>query len=199
MTKKIVVIVDTQFDFMMKVGRLPVDGAEALIPDLITYVAALDPEEVEAVVFTFDTHALETFLGSPENLGNPEKGEPGFDIHCEKGTPGWENVINPTLVPNGIRVFTLEKGVFDMWAEPDLYLHTFNPAFRVDREKFFSNPSVPVEVVGVAADFCHRDAVLGFVKRGFNVTVPRNLTKGIIRQIEQIVAEDYPVGAVTIV
>lgn len=200
--KKFVVFIDTQGDFVFRNGKLPVAGAEDILADLLRFAAGLDPEEVAGVLFTFDTHEEETYIGSPENLGNPEAGEPGFPIHCVKGTPGWENVINPRLIDSRIPVYTLEKGVFDMWAEDNIEVHGEEMYASKARDGFFARylqEGQTVVVVGVAADFCVKWAVDGFVKRGFNVEVPANLTRGIIRQIDQVVAEDYEAGKVVIV
>ena len=48
-----------------------------------------------------------------------------------------------------------------------------------------------VTVIGVAADYCVRWAVDGLLARGFAVTVPAALTRGIERQIEAVAGEDF--------
>jgi nicotinamidase/pyrazinamidase len=200
--KKFVVFVDTQGDFVFRNGKLPVADAESILADLLRYASELSPDEVDGVLFTFDTHERETYMGSPENLGNPDAGEPGFDIHCERGTPGWENVVNPRLIDSRIPVYTLEKGVFDMWAEDNIEVHGEQMYAPKNRDAFiarFLTEGQTVEVVGVAADFCVKWAVDGFVKRGFHVVVPSELTRGIIRQIDQVVEEDYAEGSVTVI
>ncbi|MEG8025263.1 hypothetical protein QP162_14100 [Sphingomonas aurantiaca] len=53
-------------------------------------------------------------------------------------------------------------------------------------------------VIGVAADYCVRWAVEGLVERGFAVTVPAGLTRGIERQIDTVAAEDFAGRRLTI-
>jgi nicotinamidase/pyrazinamidase len=70
----------------------------------------------------------------------------------------------------------------------------FNTA-EPSRELFFEYWKVQgvteVEVVGVAADVCVNQAVHGLKNRGFNVTVRNEMTKGIFRQMNQVVEEEH--------
>lgn len=216
MNKVLVVVVDTQFDFMMPQGRLPVPGADALIAPGIDFLAGLDPEEVAGVLFTFDTHDAENYLGSAEHLGDEASGIPGFPLHCEIGTPGWANVFNPMLVPDAIPTWELRKNVFDMWEQPSHEVHVQQTASRGDehvaislpREFFFRGepgnagdgpePRGPhlrdvdtVRVIGVASDFCVAWAINGFLQRGFKVEVVGDLTAGIGKDIERTVMERF--------
>src|SRR3546814_12308737 len=71
---------------------------------------------------------------SSDLLGDEAAGAPGFPIHCIKGTVGCDNVFlndvtqplwNPptsAYLPPVLPVFTLEKGVFDMWAQDNLFV-----------------------------------------------------------------------------
>lgn len=200
MPRTLMLVIDTQYDFMMTDGLLSVAGAEAIIPDLVRTVVGLDPEEFAGVVFTFDTHEPEAFSQSEEGGM--------FPLHCEKGTPGWENVINPSLVPPVIPAYTLEKGVFDMWHEDDLKIVTHdNPAhprniprtfIQRDRDEFFREQKErgveKIVIVGVASDFCVRDAIAGALERGFEVEVPAHLTAGIERDIHTVCKDDFGSG-----
>ena len=47
-------------------------------------------------------------------------------------------------------------------------------------------------VIGVAADFCVKDAIAGLLERGFKVEVIRDLTAGIVRDIDQTCQEEFP-------
>ncbi len=209
---KILVVVDTQVDFVMSDGNLPVHGAERILRPGIDLLTKLDSAEYAAVLFTFDTHSPEEYLGSLENLGNAEQGVPGFPLHCDKGTPGWENVFNPNLVPEAIPVYQLEKTVFDMWEKPGeetlVYQIPRNrpgssfPTIGRDRDSFFDHmlpESVDtVDIVGVASDFCVKDAIAGFLRRGMKVRVHREITAGILRDIDQTVATEFP-GTVQVI
>lgn len=209
---KILVVVDTQIDFVMRYGKLPVDEAEKIIIPGIGILANLDSSIYAAVLFTYDTHVAQDYLGSPENVGIPTQNIPGFPIHCEKGTPGWENVFNPLLVPKEIPIYQLEKDVFNMWEkdgdETLVYEIPRNlpgasfPQLGRNRESFFDHvlpASVDTAVVmGVASDFCVKDAIAGLLARGLKIEVIEQATAGIIRQIAQTVAEEF-LGQVDIV
>src|SRR5215217_6601613 len=54
--KNFVVVVDTQYDFMMPDGILYVKGAEETINPIFVYLASLNPETTSGVLFTFDMH-----------------------------------------------------------------------------------------------------------------------------------------------
>ena len=53
-------------------------------------------------------------------------------------------------------------------------------------------------MIGVAADYCVRWAVEGLIARGFAVTVPAGLTRGIDRQIEVVAAQDFADAALIV-
>jgi nicotinamidase/pyrazinamidase len=184
--KKFLVVVDTQFDFMMPKGALYVQGAEEIIVPGINFLANLNPDEYAGVLFTYDTHTPEIYEGSPESQQ--------FPIHCVKGTPGWENVFNPKLVNQDIATFTLEKGVFNMWEEENIKIED-EDGDLAEREYFFEhlkNHADTVVVIGVAADFCVKWAIDGFVQRGWNVEVIHSLTMGIVDQMPEVLnAPEY--------
>lgn len=183
--KKFVVFIDTQVDFMVEGSALYVTGAQNLIGQLNNFAYHLKPEETEGVLFTFDTHRRETYETMPESKQ--------FPIHCVYGTPGWENVINFNVVNHDIPFYNLEKGVFNMWEEEEVFLS--GSSADIERDMFFTKLKDSgvdtVVIVGVAADFCVKWAADGFLARGFNVEIPRSLTAGIVRDIDTMVAEDY--------
>ena len=119
---RFVVVVDTQWDFMAGEGALSVAGAEELVAPMQAWLSALTPDEVAGVLFTFDTHFAETYAASPEAQM--------FPIHCVRGTKGWGNMLDVTLVDPAIRAWRIEKGVFDMWAEPGLAIEDARDAER---------------------------------------------------------------------
>lgn len=192
--RRFVIVVDMQRDFVVADGALPVPGAEQIVAPMQEWLASLRPDETAGVLFTRDTHTPEFYAGS-EEAGQ-------FPPHCERGTPGWELVLDPAAVDSAIPLFSLEKGVFDMWAEPCLRMHQFDSPGSGDRDAFFATLRAgsveDVTVVGVAADYCVRWAVEGLIKRGFRVTVIVGLTRGIARQIDVVAAEDWPGAAVAI-
>jgi nicotinamidase/pyrazinamidase len=107
-------------------------------------------------------------------------------------------------VDRAIPAWRIEKGVFDMWAEDGLLIEDArgDAMQPVPRNLFFArlfDAGVRrVTVIGVAADYCVRWAVAGLVARGFEVVVPPALTRGITRQIDAVLAEEFagaPVSA----
>jgi nicotinamidase/pyrazinamidase len=194
--KRFVIVVDTQRDFMAADGALSVAGAEALIAPMTAWLAALHPTETAGVLFTFDTHEPEIYARSAE--------AEAFPIHCVRDTAGWRNVLDPGVIAPAIPVYRLEKGVFDMWAEPDVTIEPMAPhdGAPVSRDEFYRRMKQhgvdSAAVIGVAADYCVRWAIEGLVSRGFAVTAIAGLTKGIDRPIEQVVAEDFPAGSVRV-
>jgi nicotinamidase/pyrazinamidase len=194
--KRVVIVVDTQGDFMRADGALSVAGADALIGPMTDWLRALRPDDAAAVVFTFDTHDPETYPTSAEAQQ--------FPPHCYRGTDGWANMLSPEDVDAAIPTWRLLKGVFAMWEEPALLLEPLLGAGASprDRDAFFAElRAAGVEeavVIGVAADYCVRWAVDGLVERGFRVTVPAALTRGIARGIEEVVAQDFAGRAVAV-
>ncbi len=194
--KRFVIAVDTQGDFMNADGALSVAGADALTAPMQHWLAALRPEETEGVLFTFDTHLKETFFTMPESKE--------FPIHCVRETEGWANVLDASAVDPAIPTWRLEKGVFDMWAEDGVMIEPVRGnAAPVEREAFFeglkASGITEVAVIGVAADYCVKWAVEGLIARGFKVTLPKGLTKGIHRPIDRVLTEDFADKAVALV
>jgi nicotinamidase/pyrazinamidase len=192
MRVKVVLVVDTQADFMHPDGALAVAGADVIAEPMRTWLAGLSREDTAAVLFTFDTHFAETYASLPEAAQ--------FPIHCVRETAGWQNVLDPEGIGPLIPVYRLEKGVFAMWQEPGLEMQPVAGGANVDRDAFFrdlrESGVEDATVIGVAADYCVRWAIDGLVARGFRVTVPQALTRGIARPIEQVLAQDFPGQAV---
>ncbi|MET0239238.1 MAG: isochorismatase family protein [Sphingobium sp.] len=188
-----VIVVDMQRDFVAADGALPVPDAEAIVAPMQAWLAALDPAAVAGVLMTFDTHVPHIYAGSLEATE--------FPIHCEQGTPGWESVLDAGVIDPTIPVYRLTKGVFDMWAEPDLNVQPYDGGEGIDRDGFFDGLKAQgvgaVTVVGVAADYCVRWAVQGLVARGFSVTMPTALTRGIAMDAPAVIAELAMRGDVT--
>ncbi|WP_230768982.1 isochorismatase family protein [Sphingomonas sp. Leaf4] len=187
--RDLIVVVDTQADFMLADGALPVPGADRLAAPIRAWLGRRQAADTAAVVFTFDTHFADTYSTSAEATL--------FPIHCVHGTPGWRNLVGADVVAADIPCLGLEKGVFDMWAEPGLTLHDLRqPAsVAVARDGFFAGLRAAgidrAIVVGVAADYCVRWAIDGLVARGFVVEVPADLTRGIERSIDRVIETDF--------
>lgn len=194
--KQVVIVVDTQGDFIRPDGALSVSGADALMAPMEAQLRALTPDETEAVIFTFDTHDPQTYPGSAE--------AEQFPPHCYRESEGWRNMLSPDVIDPAIPAFALEKGVFAMWAEPGLTLTPMQHAGAPrDRDGFFAELRArgieEALVFGVAADYCVRWAIDGLVERGFRVRVPAVLTRGISRDIATVVAEEFAGRGVEVV
>jgi nicotinamidase/pyrazinamidase len=191
--QRFVIVVDMQRDFVAADGALPVAGAEAIVSPMQDWLARLRPEAVAGVLFTFDTHVPAIYAVSEEAKA--------FPPHCVKGTPGWELVLDPGAISPDIPCYRLEKGVFDMWAEAEIHVEAMRWDLQIERDEFFEGVMRAGDeaiVVGVAADYCVRWAVEGLVERGFAVTVPPALTRGIGRQIDEVAAAEWAGAAVRI-
>lgn len=184
---RFVIVVDMQRDFIAADGALPVPGADAIVGDVQRWLGTLDPGEVAGILFTQDTHVADVYASSAEARQ--------FPLHCERGQAGWDLVVDPGAVDPRIPAWRIEKGVFDMWEEPGLALERVDGSARVDRDRFFADLLAggvrTVTVVGVAADFCVRWAVEGLVARGFRVDLCAAMTRGIVREIEQVADEEW--------
>ncbi len=196
MTARFVIVVDAQRDFMLPDGALYVAGAETLVAPMNAWLAALDPADTAGVLMTFDTHEAATYAQSAEAAQ--------FPIHCVRGSGGWQSALDPDTIDPAIPLYRLEKGVFAMWEEPDVTIRDARVSTRpaVPRDRFFDDLRQRgidrVTVIGVAADFCVRWAVEGLIARGFHVTVPSTMTRGIMRQIDAVAAEEWAGRAVTL-
>jgi nicotinamidase/pyrazinamidase len=164
--------VDTQYDFMRADGRLYVQGAEAIEPNLerLTQYAA---HERITVVNTADWHIPydEEISGTPDFINT-------FPPHCIEGTAGAKYVpatepVNPIILtgtelhyPYPKRNIIIYKHEFDTFKG--------NPLTRdvVD----FLNPDRAV-VYGVATNVCVDFAVKGLRERGIEVYVVKDAIK----------------------
>lgn len=186
MSKKFVIVVDAQNDFMRANGALPVPDAESIIPSINQFLGKLRPEDISGVLFTFDTHRPEVYEGSEEGKM--------FPIHCVYATDGWELAVDPTVINQEIPIFELEKGVFDMWAENTTTVRD-SAQRNLARDTFFANlmekHGEQVLVLGVASEFCVKWAIQGLVDHGFIVGVNPELTRGIAQDMRQVVAENF--------
>ncbi|TVV76229.1 cysteine hydrolase family protein [Sphingomonas solaris] len=194
---RFVIVVDAQRDFMLPEGALYVAGAEDLVAPMNIMLASLDPDETAGVLLTFDTHEPDRYARSAEARQ--------FAPHCVRGSAGWQTVLDVAAVDPAIALHTLEKGVFAMWEEADVTIRDARDpaAAAVPRDRFFDRLRAQgvdeIVVVGVAADFCVRWAVEGLIDRGFRVVVPAALTRGIVRQIDAVAAEEWAAAPVAIV
>lgn len=201
--RSFVVVVDAQRDFMQPDGALPVAGAAALVAPLRAWLAGLRAADTAGVLFTFDTHDARSYALSPE--------AEAFPVHCVKGTPGWQLVVDLGEIDHAVPLYRMEKPGLDMWGEccgavealGDFGCNFSRFGQTHPRDRFFAELHDggvrEVTVVGVAADYCVRLAVAGLVARGFRVTVVGELTRGVTRQIDAVFRDEWAEAEVALV
>jgi len=181
MAKKLVGIVDFQVDFLDLVGsKLPIPGSKELIIPMTQYLIDLNPDEIEAVVFTKDWHEADFVETMPD--GTP------FPSHCVKNTVGSRLAVNQLVINSDIPVYTIYKNAFDTFEEDNLRIEGYGT--MKTRDQFFSEMLAAgvneIEVGGVATDICVDFFVRGVAALGFDVTVKGSISKGLFRQIEEM-------------
>ena len=155
--------VDTQVDFMLPHGKLYVDSAESLAPNLARLTNHAHENGIR-ILASSDNHDA----GDEEISGSPDF-KSTFPPHCLRGTPGQARIPetrlrNPLIVePEGAEADVLAR----------LEQHEGDVLFHKHYFDVFTNPNVvPVlkalqvtEVIlyGVALDVCDRYAVEGLL------------------------------------
>lgn len=168
--KNFVVVVDTQYDFMMPDGILYVKGAEETIVPMIQYLTSLKAETTAGVLFTFDTHTKEDYEGSPE--------AELFPLHCRWSYKGHKNILDRDFVHPQINKMILQKDVFNLWDADYTKILNWDSGFFEFLETNKDQIEI-VDIIGVALNFCVKQAVEGFVERGFKVRLHTSMTRGI--------------------
>ena len=163
--------VDTQNDFMLKGGKLYVEGAETIIPNLKKLTEFAKDYRLR-VVNTFDWHTP----ASKEISDNPDF-KTTFPSHCLAHTRGAYS-IKEAAVENAFIVEHGNQNEDIMLHQLDKYRNVavLKDAFDVfegnpltDKLLKLLNPELTV-VYGVATNVCVNYAVLGLVRRGRRVT-----------------------------
>ncbi|MDO8747606.1 MAG: cysteine hydrolase family protein [Candidatus Omnitrophota bacterium] len=161
--KEIVFIdIDTQYDFMFSKGRLYINEAEKIIPNLKLLTEAAFKRDI-LIISTADTHLK----------NDPEFKQ--FPAHCVEKTHGQKKIPQTLLkkhifIPRkiltrkelldttkGHKQIIIEKNTYDVFTNFNLsrLLKPFNEAF----------------IYGVAVDYCVKYAVLGLLQNGLKVNL----------------------------
>lgn len=185
--KELYVLIDWQRDFANSDGALYVPNgiSRSAVENFVS--TGGNAGKSVGLFATYDTHY--------ENVYSRTEEAKQFPIHCVKGTNGWCSEL-PDMweAHHNHHIFKLEKNVFDMWEQPDLKITDNKLMFdMVDRDMFFymlrEHLGVDtIHIAGLAADFCVKWAIEGFVERRFNVVVHKDLTAHIETPIEEVVA-----------
>ena len=154
--------VDTQADFMLPSGALPVPGAAGLLPNLGRLTAAARANGI-TIVHTADDHELH----DAEIAATPDFVET-FPPHCLRGTPGAERLPETAAGPDTFDIPPDGAGV-DLGAVAS----ASEVMLRKNRFDAFSNPVAGallralaperIVVYGVALEICDRYAVEGML------------------------------------
>jgi nicotinamidase/pyrazinamidase len=203
---KILHIGDMQNGFTREDGNLYVPGAQNIIDPTNNFISQVKDCDFDYTFIILDTHFSEEYYQSEEGKL--------FPIHCEYGTRDWELSINISGLP---RRHYLTKNQFDMWSQKpgtnikiisplknrayDTLFHLIDDPYSstrsIIRDEFIStirsgkdNPIIEVTMIGVASDYCIRYAMEGWLVRGARVTIIQDLTKGIEKEIQEVLDED---------
>ena len=185
--KTVFVDIDTQFDFMNPRGNLYVPDAEDII-DNIKKLFDYAKEHKIKILSSTDAHMVD----DPEfNL---------FPAHCVKGTPGNQKIEASTCNDN-ITIENREQEITESIMNHDQIIvesQTFDIFESTNTDKIVKKLDVQNFVVfGVATDYCVKAAVLGLLKRGYNVSLVTDATTAItIKGEEQSLNEMKDAGAV---
>ncbi len=166
--------IDFQNDFVAPNGTLTFDngkGDTSLIARTRSFWEALPRGYFSSAVVTYDTH-------NPDTFAQTEEGKQ-FPLHCAEGTHGWQLAIDTDIIQDKIAdVQYLRKTTYDMWEG------------TIDTVRADIANTKEVVLFGVASDICNRAAVAGWLKRGANITILEDLTRGIFKETREVVQEE---------
>lgn len=173
--KTVFVDIDTQFDFMNPNGALYVPDAED-ITDNIRKLFVYAKEHKIKILSSTDAHKAD---------------DPEFKLfppHCVKDTPGNQKIEASTCKDNIIienveqditestlnhEQIIVESQTFDIFES----INTGEIAKKLDAHNYV--------VFGVATDYCVKAAVLGFLRRDYNVSLVTDAAKAITKEGEE--------------
>jgi nicotinamidase/pyrazinamidase len=205
-TARVLDIGDMQNGFLQESGSLSIPGAAGIIAPAQAFLERAREGLFDHTFVVMDTHFAEEYSLSEESRE--------FPIHCEYGTTDWELAVDVTGLP-GIRY--LMKNRFSMWAGPDAagamfrdparkaaYENLFhfvedphNPRESTGRDEFIRRicpggdpAALDVTLFGVAADYCNRYAMEGWLALGARVTILGDLTRGIRKEWPEVLKEE---------
>jgi len=195
-----------QNGFISESGNLYVSGSKDLIIPTNKFLSQLKITDFDYIFVVLDTHFAEEYQQSDEGKQ--------FPIHCEFGSSDWDLSID---IPNLPQIYFILKNRFDMWSqhyETDITMgspqrknayeslfkvidNPLNPVSSIPRDEFISTiaprkPETEIEVsmVGVASDYCIRYAMEGWLINNARVTIISDLTKGIEKEIDEVICEE---------
>ena len=170
--KTVFVDIDTQFDFMDPRGNLYVPDAEDIVGNIKTLFDYAKEHKIK-ILSSIDAHMVD----DPEfNL---------FPAHCIKGSPGNQK-IEASTCSNNITIENRELEITESIMDHEQIIvesQTFDIFESVNTDKIIKKLDAQNFVVfGVATDYCVKAAVLGLLKRGYNVSLVTDATKSITKE-----------------
>ena len=185
--KTVFVDIDTQFDFMNPNGALYVPDAEDII-DNIKRLFDYAKEHKIKILSSTDAHQVD---------------DPEFKLfppHCIKDTPGNQKIEASTCKDN-IIIENIEQDITESMLDHEQLIvesQTFDIFESINTDEIVKKLDAHNYVVfGVAADYCVKEAVLGLLKYGYNVSLVTDATKAITKEgKEEALKEMKDAGAV---
>jgi len=161
--------IDTQFDFMDPRGNLYVPDAEDIVGNIKTLFDYAKEHKIK-ILSSIDAHMVD----------DPEFNF--FPAHCIKGSPGNQK-IEASTCSNSVTIENRELKITESIMDHEQIIvesQTFDIFESVNTDKIVKKLDMQNFVVfGVATDYCVKAAVLGLLKRGYNVSMVTDATKAI--------------------
>ncbi len=192
--------VDTQVDFMLPHGKLYVNGAETLAPNLARLTRFAHDNGIR-IVASSDNHDP----GDEEISENPDF-QSTFPPHCLRGTQGQARIAETTL--RDPLVVEPEQRASEVLAR--LEHHHGDVLFHKRFFDVFTNPNVipvlnalqasRVVLYGVALDVCDRYAVEGLLRRfpDTSITVVTDAVQALDESARRNLFDDWQKRGVTL-
>ena len=173
--KTVFVDIDTQFDFMNPKGTLNVPDAEDIIGNIKKLFVYAKEHKIK-ILSSIDAHKVD---------------DPEFKLfppHCVKGTPGNQKIEASTCKDN-IIIENVEQDITESMLDHEQIIvegQTFDIFESISTDEIVEKLDTQNYVVfGVATDYCVKAAVLGLLKRGYNVSLVMDAVKAIIKEGEE--------------
>ena len=173
--KTVFVDIDTQFDFMNPQGKLYVPNAEDIISNIKKLFDYAKEQQIKILSST-DAHKID----------DPEFKL--FSSHCVKGTLGCQK-IEASMCNDNIIIENREQEITESMMGYEQIIvesQTFDIFESINTDGIVNKLDACNYVVfGVATDYCVKAAVLGLLKRGYNVSLVTDATKAITKEGEE--------------